>query len=42
METTKQVILDTGNSWILEMKVYKVGKEPAKISERGIEKDNLY
>ena len=33
METAKQVILDIGNSWMLEIEIYRVGKGPTKISK---------
>jgi len=34
METTKQVTLNTGDSQISGMEVYKVGKESAKTSKK--------
>jgi len=33
MKTAKQVILNTGDSWILEIKVYGVNKSPVRISK---------
>ena len=41
-ETAKQVTLNIGNSWMLEIEVHEVSKKPARISKRRIERDNLY
>jgi len=30
MRTAKQVILNTGNSQMLEIKVYRIGKKPVR------------